>query len=1105
MIFCLQTLLDIQWKKKKHCNDKKKKKKKKRKGFNNFNNYEYLKELDDLREYKRITSQKIKKYESSIYSYKNQLRNVNKKKLDGGKINLKLINIFVNNICDIIEYLCSDINKSVLSVLPFIHTILNTSPIRDKKIYECSKLIHITLTQLNCKNVVNDKYEILREENEKDYDLRTHKLDDLEWLACETNDKGWLAISDRWETCPKDLKWLCVKRNNRSWILYRHIWENSSDDLKYIAILFDDKKWLHLYKIWKLIPLTLKFKAINSRDVNICKPSLSEIIFNDIYSNNIYSNNIYNNDIYNNDIYNDKKFVNINSYDSSSIKNNYRTSSMMGNYYLRYNNMNMYKNCMDKNILSSKLYENMQKREDSLEESLKYDLYKAQKKKKADDSNKDEHILKHTNTKKGVTQKGADNLNDKLLTSKEIEKDKKENESFKKFMISSDNCKNGIIHSIHEYKEDKEKQNDTDSRVVIQKGMSKSVLHEEREVIKKKEQDQKNEKDGKDDKRDILSHKQLDINIINNRLNSKFILKRSYKENFIKSMLFNKINVQQKVDTNNDNDNDNDNDNNNNNNNSDKYEEKNKSNEEKKKQVDKNDIPEYKISEINILKNEDIKTNKQKIQLLEKKESEKGKNKEIEKTMNNIQKKKLPSLKNLLKMKEEYYFKKFSKMIIKKSILEECVSSIKKKQNSKCIENFDDSSNDEFIDTKHGNSIKYDEKISKRTVPLVLNKLSKIKLNNTKKFPILIKKQNFKEHIINIKEKDAFKTNKKSTNNLYLENMQLKRNCDKHIFKTGMSNDIQDVVPKETLLMGEFFKSEDINEKEIEINKEQKDEDIKKEDQGMVTNYFTDLLNAFNFVNTPKEVGSFFDLKNKEDKILLDENLIRKNYASWENDKSDDEKEHSLEKTNNNRDVMKLNIEPMNSEMIMEGNNINDENIKKDNIIPNNSINLQENKLQYIKTLRSLTFNKFPIKNNLKGYTIKKELLTKIKKKNNEEKWISMENDESKLNQSKNQSNSYICKDPILHFYTNKNKSSFLKESSDSFMENNHSNILQKVLDSDLSNFNNMNKKKMTADEIAKHANASLYITVKRKASQSSLTNSSKIIPKIKEKPKLSF
>lgn len=273
----------------------------------------------------------------------------------------------------------------------------------------------------------------------------------------------------------------------------------------------------------------------------------------------------------------------------------------------------------------------------------------------------------------------------------------------------------------------------------------------------------------------------------------------------------------------------------------------------------------------------------------------------------------------------------------------------------------------------------------------------------------------------------------------------------------------------------------------------------------MVTNYFTDLLNAFNFVNTPKEVGSFFDLKNKEDKILLDENLIRKNYASWENDKNDDEKEHSLEKTNNNRDVMKLNIEPMNSEMIMEGNNINDENIKKDNIIPNNSINLQENKLQYIKTLRSLTFNKFPIKNNLKGYTIKKELLTKIKKKNNEEKWISMENDESKLNQSKNQSNSYICKDPILHFYTNKNKSSFLKESSDSFMENNHSNILQKVLDSDLSNFNNMNKKKMTADEIAKHANASLYITVKRKASQSSLTNSSKIIPKIKEKPKLSF
>ncbi|SPJ09617.1 conserved Plasmodium protein, unknown function [Plasmodium sp. DRC-Itaito] len=876
--------------------------------YNNFNNYEYLKELDDLRKYKRITSEKIKKYESSIYSYKNQLRNVNKKKLDGREINLKLINIFVNNICDIIEYLCSDINKSVLSVLPFIHTILNTSPIRDKKIYQCSKLIHITLTQLNCKNVVNDKYEILREENEKDYDLRTHKLEDLEWLACETNDKGWLAISDRWETCPIDLKWLCVKRNNRSWILYRHIWENSSDDLKYIAILFDDKKWLHLYKIWKLIPLSLKFKAINSRDVNICKPSLREIIFNDI-------------DIYSNDIYNDKKFVNINSYGSSSIKNNYRTSSMMGNYSLRYDNMNMYKNYMDENILSSKLYENMQRREDALEKSLKYDLYKEQKKKKGDDSNVDEHILKHINTKKGVTQNGADNLNDKLLMSKEIEKDNKENESFKKYMVSK---------------------------------------------------------------------------------------------------------------------------------------------------------------------------------------SEKGKNQEIQKIMNNIQKKKLPSLKNLLKMKEEYYFKKFSKMTIKKSILEKCVPSIQKKQNSKCIENFDDNSIDEFIDTNNSYSIKYDEKMSKKTVPLLLNKLSKIKLDKIKKFPILIKKQNFKEHIVNMKEKNSLQTNKESTNNLYLENMRFKRNDNKHMLKTGMSNDIQDV-RKETLLMGESFKSEDINEKEIEINKQQKDEDIKKEDEGMVTNYFTDLLNAFNFVNTPKEVGSFFYSKNNEDKILLDENLIGKNCASWENDKSDDEKEYSIEKTNNNKDVMTLNIEPMNSEMIMEGNNINDENLKKDNIIPNNSINMQENKLQYIKTLRSLTFNKFSIKNNLKGYTIKKELLSKIKKKNNEEKLISMENAESKLKENKYQSNSYIYKDPILHFYTNKKTSSFLKDSSDCFMENNHSNILQKVLDSDLSNFNNMSKKRMTADEIAKHTNASLYITVKRKESQPSLTNSSKIIPTIKEKPKLSF
>ncbi|EUD71040.1 hypothetical protein YYG_03671 [Plasmodium vinckei petteri] len=119
----------------------------------------------------------------------------------------------------------------------------------------------------------------------------SHKLQDLEWLSSETNDKGWLAIVDRWELCQRDLKWLCVKTNNRSWLLYRYLWEKSSNDLKYIAVLFDDKKWLHLCNIWNSVPLSIKLRAISLKDPTICQPTLREIILNDddVYKNNTIS------------------------------------------------------------------------------------------------------------------------------------------------------------------------------------------------------------------------------------------------------------------------------------------------------------------------------------------------------------------------------------------------------------------------------------------------------------------------------------------------------------------------------------------------------------------------------------------------------------------------------------------------------------------------------------------------------------------------------------------------------------------------------------------------------------------------------------------------
>ncbi|VTZ75454.1 conserved Plasmodium protein, unknown function [Plasmodium yoelii] len=265
----------------------------KKKGNLKTPNYheDYLIELNELKEYKRLASQKIKKYEDCVYSYKNQIRNLKSNAGQAKNINVQLIDVFINAICDIIEHICLNIHKPVLHSLPLIHTILTSISIRDKKIYQCTKLIHIILTKLNSKHVVRYNGSGIKEEENEQIGLTSHKLQDLEWLSSETNDKGWLAIVDRWELCKRDLKWLCVKTNNRSWLLYRHLWEKSSNDLKYIAVLFDDKTWLHLCNIWNSVPLSIKLKAISLKDPSICQPTLKEIILNDddVYKNNTIS------------------------------------------------------------------------------------------------------------------------------------------------------------------------------------------------------------------------------------------------------------------------------------------------------------------------------------------------------------------------------------------------------------------------------------------------------------------------------------------------------------------------------------------------------------------------------------------------------------------------------------------------------------------------------------------------------------------------------------------------------------------------------------------------------------------------------------------------
>lgn len=255
-----------------------------------LNNYkDALEELQELREYKRLTILRSKKYEENIYAYKSQIKNLKKHMYSGNGVNIKLINVFITLICDIIEHLCIDPYRSVFSSLPFIHTILCSSPIRDKKIYNCSKLVHFTLTKNVSCNTEKKNMSLNRSSgnaecmNNANIDPQENKnlcklVSDLEWLGCETNDKKWLTLQDRWNMCSIDLKWLCVSTNNRTWILYRHIWNECPDDLKFITVLTNEKKWLNLYKLWKTIPLNAKLKAIASNKPEICTLSISEIL-----------------------------------------------------------------------------------------------------------------------------------------------------------------------------------------------------------------------------------------------------------------------------------------------------------------------------------------------------------------------------------------------------------------------------------------------------------------------------------------------------------------------------------------------------------------------------------------------------------------------------------------------------------------------------------------------------------------------------------------------------------------------------------------------------------------------------------------------------------
>ncbi|CRG93114.1 conserved Plasmodium protein, unknown function [Plasmodium gallinaceum] len=849
------------------------------------NNEDLLKELDELREYKKIINQKIKRYENIIYSYKNQIRNLKKNMLNGGEVNIQLINIFVNTICDIIEYLCTDINKPVLSTLPFIHTIINSAPLRDKKIYQCSKLIHITLTQINNENKINDKEKSIQEEEDQFYQFSPHKLQDLEWLASETNDKGWLTVGDRWELCKRDLKWLCVKTNNRSWLLHRHMWENSSNDLKYISVLFDDKKWLNLYKIWKFVPLSVKLRAISLKDPSICKPSLNEIMLKD---DDIYKINM----------------LELNSDISDLLKRNYlkyklndkMSDSLRDNSY-------EFENYIDKNENDLLTYRKIKQREDILEKSLEYNSC----------NTKEENILEG-NENRLISNflpreyiKNEKSSRNKLLNSKNVESEKVNTlkqepltKVLKKIPISvlkNENTKNNEIQK---------------SKNILPKSF---IKHEENNVNKKNSIIIKTTKGIIDNKSIInkevmkgLQETKVKLELFKEGFSAKQIILKKIPQNITDKSLFNKENVEknnekvmeikeflkqnsnQKIQENKTTNN----------------KEHKLNNDKKEKEIINNIKQKCVIPEKNILnnikkENMTIKLPQSGSNLLEKKEIENKKEFIIPKTV--IPTKIAAPLSILPKIKEEN---------LKKNLIIPKLDSSKEKmlmlnKNNNFHAKDADVINEKSLENKNKNIISKTSIPKKIAAPLSI--LPKIKEENSKKFPIILKKNSSKENLLNINKNGSSETNQSSCilneNDSKNENV-INITCDS---QNTNPNDLKTIKRKESILRTHAFIN---NEKEIKINTPNKTEDPKKEPQSAVTNYFTDLFNAFNFV-TKKEDDEIPD-ENEHNKVETEENRENENQKDLNEENLKNETKNSDEEENSVMDKKNLTKEGNKSE-----------------------------------------------------------------------------------------------------------------------------------------------------------------------------------------------
>ncbi|CAD2100169.1 conserved Plasmodium protein, unknown function [Plasmodium vinckei petteri] len=831
---------------------------------------DYLIELNELKEYKRLASQKIKKYENCVYSYKNQIRNLKSNTGQTKNVNIQLIDVFINAICDIIEHICLNIHKPVLHALPLIHTILTSISIRDKKIYQCTKLIHIILTKLNSEDIVKDNGTGIKEEKSEQMGFTSHKLQDLEWLSSETNDKGWLAIVDRWELCQRDLKWLCVKTNNRSWLLYRYLWEKSSNDLKYIAVLFDDKKWLHLCNIWNSVPLSIKLRAISLKDPTICQPTLREIILNDddVYKNNTISalSEILN-------ITNLENNYLISQSNHRRSNNNLRYTDHTYKHFTRKNNLEIFPErvqIMKGDTLEGLLAGNINCKENANRNSVITDG-KMSKMKPIDESNnsKDE---KHDG--KNTQKEDANPIEKTNLTTplKDVSKS---------FVKPKNIENNGYIrkknHVPLKFIEKYKNKNPMEQKIFTKKSKTDVILNNKNDLT-----------------RENTIGKIPKMNESKSGFNSKLILKKSSETNIYKNDIVVKAGVDKDAM---------------------KIESLDKQNATINKTI-KETIPEKITEANNNIISEVVKNNlmKKSVKPLGGKILKKFNTGSKVANMNNdvsliekqnvdfskfekIAKKSIPlSVKNLTKVKEKFLKKK--SISLKKENPEKNMrsSEVRGSGNSDTTNNnintqvSNTSLSEKSVERKRGNELKIGQEKKKEN--MMIYKLLKLKEKNGKKSSIMLKKNS------NHQSNETNGTNKENKN---LNENYIQKKAVKDANNAGSSQKSEKSEKSYSVSsIDNDKKQDDSSEDEVKVDAMQKNEETAKQDApNNVANYITDLFSAFNFVNTKTVSNVSNEVRNVEEPNLENNKIIieEKNKedsgkslkSSWTSDDSSEE------------------------------------------------------------------------------------------------------------------------------------------------------------------------------------------------------------------------